>query len=72
MEDGNEERLIIALEPEAASIWCKKLPSDGFITEKHNCTPLDECLGTRYIVIDCGGTLHNSNIYNMLHKNSIN
>ncbi|XP_017159142.1 heat shock 70 kDa protein 12A-like, partial [Poecilia reticulata] len=25
--EGDEEKLVMALEPEAASIWCKKLPS---------------------------------------------
>ncbi|PWA14623.1 hypothetical protein CCH79_00020705 [Gambusia affinis] len=34
--EETEDKLVIALEPEAASIWCKKLPSDGFISEKHN------------------------------------
>uniref|UniRef100_A0A3P9NJX6 Heat shock 70 kDa protein 12A-like n=2 Tax=Poecilia reticulata TaxID=8081 RepID=A0A3P9NJX6_POERE len=45
----------MALEPEAASIWCKKLPSDGFISEKHNAESLDQFPGTQYIVVDCGG-----------------
>ncbi|XP_054908999.1 heat shock 70 kDa protein 12A-like [Poeciliopsis prolifica] len=53
--EGDEEKLVMALEPEAASIWCKKLPSDGFISEKHNEKSLDQSAGTQYIVIDCGG-----------------
>ncbi|XP_015254299.1 PREDICTED: heat shock 70 kDa protein 12A-like [Cyprinodon variegatus] len=71
VEDGNEERLVIALEPEAASIWCKKLPSDGFITEKHNCTPLDECLGTRYIVIDCGGGTIDITVHEVVEEGAL-
>uniref|UniRef100_A0A3B5QKC4 Heat shock 70 kDa protein 12A-like n=1 Tax=Xiphophorus maculatus TaxID=8083 RepID=A0A3B5QKC4_XIPMA len=53
--EGDEEKLVMALEPEAASIWCKKLPSDGFISEKHNEESLDQSAGTQYIVVDCGG-----------------
>ncbi|XP_014882560.1 heat shock 70 kDa protein 12A-like [Poecilia latipinna] len=53
--EEDEEKLVIALEPEAASIWCKKLPSEGFISEKHNAESLDQSAGTQYIVVDCGG-----------------
>lgn len=51
----NEEKLVIALEPEAASIWCKRLPADGFLSENHNRTALQQTTGTQYIVVDCGG-----------------
>ncbi|XP_007543256.1 heat shock 70 kDa protein 12A-like [Poecilia formosa] len=53
--EGGEDRLLMALEPEAASVWCKKLPSEGFISEKHNEESLDQSAGTQYIVVDCGG-----------------
>ncbi|XP_038132879.1 heat shock 70 kDa protein 12A-like [Cyprinodon tularosa] len=53
--EGGDEKLIIALEPEAASIWCKKLPPDGFISENHSKESLDQSPGTQYIVVDCGG-----------------
>ncbi|XP_032424327.1 heat shock 70 kDa protein 12A-like [Xiphophorus hellerii] len=53
--EEDEEKLVMALEPEAASIWCKKLPSDGFISENHNEESLDQSVGTQYIVVDCGG-----------------
>ncbi|XP_072253694.1 heat shock 70 kDa protein 12A-like [Leuresthes tenuis] len=53
--EGNEHKLVIALEPEAASVWCKKLPADGFITQNHDRDALDESPGTQYIVVDCGG-----------------
>ncbi|XP_028289637.1 heat shock 70 kDa protein 12A-like [Parambassis ranga] len=52
---GTEERLLIALEPEAASVWCKRLPADGFITQHHDRKALDQSPGTQYIVVDCGG-----------------
>ncbi|KAK7879794.1 hypothetical protein WMY93_033536 [Mugilogobius chulae] len=57
------DKLVIALEPEAASVWCKKLPSDGFITDEHDRNALQQTPGTHYIVVDCGGgtidiTLH--------------
>ncbi|MEQ2300762.1 hypothetical protein AMECASPLE_029261 [Ameca splendens] len=53
--EGTAEKLVIALEPEAASVWCKKLPSDGFITQNHSRNSLDQSPGTQYIVVDCGG-----------------
>ncbi|XP_078142315.1 heat shock 70 kDa protein 12A-like [Centroberyx gerrardi] len=49
------DRLVIALEPEAASVWCKKLPSDGFIAETVGQNTLEQAPGTQYIVVDCGG-----------------
>uniref|UniRef100_A0A8C6UY41 Heat shock 70 kDa protein 12A n=1 Tax=Neogobius melanostomus TaxID=47308 RepID=A0A8C6UY41_9GOBI len=51
----NGEKLVIALEPEAASIWCKKLPAEGFLSENHSRTSLQQTPGTQYIVVDCGG-----------------
>uniref|UniRef100_A0A3B1JN05 Heat shock 70 kDa protein 12A-like n=1 Tax=Astyanax mexicanus TaxID=7994 RepID=A0A3B1JN05_ASTMX len=54
---GSEpDRLIIALEHEAAIVWCKQLPSDGFMEE--DLTEQDaikEIPGTQYMVVDCGG-----------------
>lgn len=55
---GNEHKLVIALEPEAASVWCKKLPADGFIAENQGGHSLDQSPGTQYIVVDCGGTFN--------------
>ncbi|XP_039901254.1 heat shock 70 kDa protein 12A-like [Simochromis diagramma] len=53
--EGTQHHLIIALEPEAASAWCKKLPADGFITQNHDGRSLDQCPGTQFILMDCGG-----------------
>uniref|UniRef100_A0A4W6C9T5 Heat shock protein family A (Hsp70) member 12A.2 n=1 Tax=Lates calcarifer TaxID=8187 RepID=A0A4W6C9T5_LATCA len=52
---GKQAKLVIALEPEAASVWCKKLPAEGFITQNHGGDKLDQSPGTQYIVVDCGG-----------------
>ena len=64
--DLNSDSLILALEPEAASVWCKKLPSDGFISEGVGEDTLEQAPGTKYMVVDCGGmviresqTIHN-------------
>ncbi|MED6233915.1 hypothetical protein ATANTOWER_019014 [Ataeniobius toweri] len=48
--EGNEDKLVIALEPEAASVWCKKLPAEGFITQNISRNSLDQSPGTQYIV----------------------
>uniref|UniRef100_A0A3B3XB00 Uncharacterized protein n=1 Tax=Poecilia mexicana TaxID=48701 RepID=A0A3B3XB00_9TELE len=68
VEEGSEERLVIALEPEAASIWCKKLPAEGFISEKHNGTPLDQCQGSQYIFVDCGGGTIDITVHEVLER----
>ena len=31
MSESEPETLIVALEPEAASVWCKQLPKAGFM-----------------------------------------
>ncbi|XP_013763551.1 heat shock 70 kDa protein 12A-like, partial [Pundamilia nyererei] len=51
---GKEDRLVIALEAEAASVWCKKLPADGFETENNSRVTFEQASGTQYIVVDCG------------------
>ncbi|XP_063322721.1 heat shock 70 kDa protein 12A-like [Pelmatolapia mariae] len=53
--EGTQRKLIIALEPEAASVWCKKLPANGFITQDHDGGSLDQSPGTQFMVVDCGG-----------------
>uniref|UniRef100_A0A3B3WPB0 Heat shock 70 kDa protein 12A n=1 Tax=Poecilia mexicana TaxID=48701 RepID=A0A3B3WPB0_9TELE len=53
--DGTENNLVFALEPEAASVYCKKLPSEGFIAENRGESKLDQSPGTQYIIVDCGG-----------------
>ncbi|XP_054908892.1 heat shock 70 kDa protein 12A-like [Poeciliopsis prolifica] len=53
--EGTQNNLVFALEPEAASVYCKKLPSEGFIAENRGESKLDQSPGTQYIVVDCGG-----------------
>uniref|UniRef100_A0A672FEM6 Heat shock protein family A (Hsp70) member 12A.2 n=1 Tax=Salarias fasciatus TaxID=181472 RepID=A0A672FEM6_SALFA len=53
--EGKEDWLVIALEPEAALMWCRKLPADGFIAENQGEVSLDQSPGTQYIVVNCGG-----------------
>lgn len=55
MTYGTENNLVLCLEPEAASVHCKKLPLEGFIAENCGESKLDQSPGTRYIVVDCGG-----------------
>ncbi|XP_032424337.1 heat shock 70 kDa protein 12A-like [Xiphophorus hellerii] len=52
---GTENNLVLCLEPEAASVYCKKLPLEGFIAENRGESKLDQSPGTQYIVVDCGG-----------------
>ncbi|XP_023193068.1 heat shock 70 kDa protein 12A-like [Xiphophorus maculatus] len=53
--EGTENNLVFALEPEAASVYCKKLPSEGFIAENGGESKLNQSPGTQYIIVDCGG-----------------
>ncbi|XP_049336481.1 heat shock 70 kDa protein 12A-like [Astyanax mexicanus] len=54
---GNDpERLIVALEPEAASVWCKQLPYDGFLEgDLGESDKIEDEPETQYMVVDCGG-----------------
>ncbi|KAM4730618.1 heat shock 70 kDa protein 12A-like [Anableps anableps] len=78
--DGTENNLVFALEPEAASVYCKKLPSEGFIAEKQGENKLDQSPGTQYMIVDCGGgtidiTVHEvleGGVLKELHKASGN
>ncbi|KAM9344464.1 heat shock 70 kDa protein 12A-like [Pholidichthys leucotaenia] len=66
-----EGNLIIALEPEAASVWCKKLAADGFITLNHDGVTLDQQPGTQYIVVDCGGGTIDVTVHEVLPGGSL-
>ncbi|XP_014885413.1 heat shock 70 kDa protein 12A-like [Poecilia latipinna] len=66
-----EDKLIIALEPEAASVYCKKLPSDGFIAENLGNLKLDQSPGTQYIVVDCGGGTIDITVHEVLEGGNL-
>uniref|UniRef100_A0A669CTN6 Heat shock protein family A (Hsp70) member 12A.2 n=1 Tax=Oreochromis niloticus TaxID=8128 RepID=A0A669CTN6_ORENI len=68
---GKEDRLVIALEPEAASVWCKKLPADGFETENNTGVALKLALGTQYIVVDCGGGTIDITVHEVLEGGAL-
>ncbi|MEQ2189185.1 hypothetical protein GOODEAATRI_022640, partial [Goodea atripinnis] len=65
------DKLVIALEPEAASVWCKKLPSDDFIVKDDIRKPLEETAGTRYIVVDCGGGTVDFTVHEVLESRAL-
>ncbi|XP_007572471.1 heat shock 70 kDa protein 12A-like [Poecilia formosa] len=69
--EGDEGKLVITLEPEAALIWCKKLPADGFISEKHNKESLDQSAGTQYIVVNCGRETIDFTVHEVLHGGAL-
>ncbi|XP_010211749.1 PREDICTED: heat shock 70 kDa protein 12A-like [Tinamus guttatus] len=55
ISDMLSEKLIIALEPEAASLWCKQLPREGFMVDSSDNEKFEDSPGIQYIVVDCGG-----------------
>ena len=57
IDKPNSEQLVIALEPEAASLHCRHLPDTDFVGYKDNSIkkPTFEP-GTKYLVVDAGGT----------------
>ncbi|KAK2840493.1 hypothetical protein Q5P01_014233 [Channa striata] len=69
--EGSEDKLVIALEPEAASLWCKKLSANGFITEEHGGEALDQSAGTQYIVVDCGGGTIDVTVHEVLDGGAV-
>lgn len=56
MDKPNSDQLVIALEPEAASLHCRHLPDTDFVGYKDNVIskPTFEP-GTKYLVVDAGG-----------------
>ncbi|XP_056245655.1 heat shock 70 kDa protein 12A-like [Seriola aureovittata] len=64
-------RLVIALEPEAASVWSKKLPVDGFIADNQNKDTLEQAPGTQYIVVDCGGGTVDISVHEVLYGGAL-
>ncbi|ESP02145.1 hypothetical protein LOTGIDRAFT_212681 [Lottia gigantea] len=56
IDKQNSDQLVIALEPEAASLHCRNLPSTNFLGYKDNnlAKPTFEP-GTKYLVVDAGG-----------------
>ena len=60
-EPGNADQLLIALEPEAAAIFCKEKNMSDFLEESGS-RSVDGVLSkinTHYIVVDIGGELKN-------------
>lgn len=68
---GQNDKLVIALEPEAASVHCKKLPSNGFIAENRGEDKLDQSPGTQYIVVDCGGGTIDITVHEVLEGGAL-
>ncbi|KAI8510869.1 hypothetical protein Bbelb_117850 [Branchiostoma belcheri] len=54
---ANPQQLVIALEPESASLFCRELPVNQFAGERggDGSDMLNMAPGTRYMVVDCGG-----------------
>ncbi|XP_043084949.1 heat shock 70 kDa protein 12A-like isoform X1 [Puntigrus tetrazona] len=70
--DSTPERLIFALEPEAASVFCKQLTSDGFIAEGEDCEDkLEQQPGSQYMVVDCGGGTIDITVHEVLHDGKL-
>ncbi|XP_076142902.1 heat shock 70 kDa protein 12A-like [Alosa pseudoharengus] len=65
--ESEPDRLILALEPEAASVYCKQLPSDGFVGGEKETLRLDQNSGTQYIVADCGGGTIDITVHEVLN-----
>ncbi|CAH1263872.1 HSPA12A [Branchiostoma lanceolatum] len=52
---NHRHRLLIALEPEAASLFCRQLPVSRFRRDTGNTALLQMEPQERYMVVDCGG-----------------
>uniref|UniRef100_A0A3Q2FYK7 Heat shock 70 kDa protein 12A-like n=1 Tax=Cyprinodon variegatus TaxID=28743 RepID=A0A3Q2FYK7_CYPVA len=69
--EETKDKLVIALEPEVASVWSKKLPSNGFITQNQSRDSLDQTPGTQYIVVDCGGGTIDITVHRILKEGAL-
>ena len=60
---SNPEQIVIALEPEAASVYCREREMRGFLTENGNNDALVADIlahtAKHYVVIDIGGITRN-------------
>ena len=54
MDDVDSGQLVIALEPEAASLYCRNLDVNQFL-ERSRTADIKLNAGTKYLVIDAGG-----------------
>ena len=58
----HSNQLLIALEPEAASLTCRTIQANNFADNRENqADRLTFEPGTKYIVVDAGGSLSYSN-----------
>ena len=55
IDDVNSKNLMIALEPEAASLHCRTLEMNKFLGMESEKGKLSLKMNTKYIVIDAGG-----------------
>lgn len=67
---ASEERLVIALEPEAASIRCTQLSSEDFMMGEAP-VEINLCPGTQYIVVDCGGGTIDITVHEVLEGEAL-
>ncbi|KAK1172346.1 heat shock 70 kDa protein 12A-like [Acipenser oxyrinchus oxyrinchus] len=71
VEEMGSENLVLALEPEAASVWCKQLPSTGFVQEGGGENTFEQTPGLQYIAVDCGGGTVDITVHEVLEGGSL-
>uniref|UniRef100_A0A8C6UPI7 Heat shock 70 kDa protein 12A n=1 Tax=Neogobius melanostomus TaxID=47308 RepID=A0A8C6UPI7_9GOBI len=64
-----EDTLVIALEPEAASVWCKQLEPKDFIKDSGDKVKLS--VGAQYVVLDCGGGTIDITVHEVLEGGAL-
>ena len=55
VDDILSQHLIIALEPEAASLYCRTLGADKFLDMSATDGEMAMKPGDKYMIVDCGG-----------------
>uniref|UniRef100_A0A673IRA0 Heat shock 70 kDa protein 12A-like n=1 Tax=Sinocyclocheilus rhinocerous TaxID=307959 RepID=A0A673IRA0_9TELE len=66
--DSEPEKFLIALESEAAFVYCKQLPSEGFIAEETFQETLEQNPGTQFMVVDCGGETIDITVHEVMEE----
>eukprot|EP00058_Branchiostoma_floridae_P028057 XP_002613548.1 hypothetical protein BRAFLDRAFT_71812 [Branchiostoma floridae] len=69
---STQQQLVIALEPESASLYCREQPVSHFMGESGGGRDkLNMPAGTRYMVIDCGGGTVDITVHEVRPENRV-
>uniref|UniRef100_A0A8C4VI29 Heat shock 70 kDa protein 12A n=1 Tax=Gopherus evgoodei TaxID=1825980 RepID=A0A8C4VI29_9SAUR len=69
--DASARQFMRLAAKEAASVWCKQLPREGFVAEGGDRQKFEESPGTQYVVVDCGGGTIDITVHEIQENHSL-